>query len=179
MKLSAYYNRIEHYPYGKYRTGGVNTKRIEAISSITGAQIENKASSDIALFTYGTDFYYRNWYGDIFNRDTGAVLNDELFPDVDEFDFGAYLKAERDIGKLSMTAGLRADIFRTEAQEDLKFSKAMTDENKQTDVFPSANLFFMAILLVGVDAQALTGRAKPEHRRRPGYPCKTKQNFRC
>ena len=146
LKLAAYYNRIEHYPYGKYRTGGVNSKRIEAISSITGAQIENKATSGTALFTYGTDFYYRNWYGDILNRDTGAILNDELFPDVDELNFGAYIKAERDIGKLSMTAGLRADIFRTEAQEDLKFSKAMTDENTQTDVFPSANLFLKYFL---------------------------------
>lgn len=146
LKLSAYYNRIEHYPYGKYRTGGVNSKRIEAVSSITGAQIENKASSDIALFTYGADFYYRNWYGDILNRDTGVMLNDELFPDVDEMDFGTYIKAERDIGKLSMTAGLRADVFRTKAQENLKFSKAMTDENAQTDVFPSANLFLKYFL---------------------------------
>jgi len=146
LKLSAYYNRIEHYPYGKYRTGGVNTERIEVVSSITGAQIENRASSDIALFTYGIDFYYRNWYGDIFNRVTGAILNDELFPDVDELDFGAYVKAEKDIGKLSMTAGLRADVFRTEAQEDLKFSEVMTGENKQTDVFPSANLFLKYFL---------------------------------
>ena len=146
LKLTAYYNRIEHYPYGKYRTGAINNKRIEAISSITGAQIENKAASDIALFTYGTDFYYRNWYGDIFNRDTGAILNDELFPNVDELDFGAYIKAERDIGKLSMAAGLRADVFHTKAKEDLKFSKSMTDENEQTDVFPSVDLFLKYFL---------------------------------
>ncbi len=146
LKLSAYYNRIEHYPFGKYRTGAVNNKRIEAISSIAGAQIENRSTNNLAVFTYGTDFYYRNWYGDILNSATGAILNDELFPDVDEFDFGAYIKAERDIGKLSLTAGLRTDVFRTEAQEDLKFGKAMTDENAQTDIFPSANLFLKYFL---------------------------------
>lgn len=142
LGISAYYNRIEHYPYGKYRTGPgmIPQRRIEAISYISGAQIENKAASGIGLLTYGTDFYYRNWYGNIIDRNTGAIVNDELFPDVDELDLGVYLKAERDIGKLSVTAGLRVDVFHTKAQEDLKFSKSMTDENAQTDVFPSANL---------------------------------------
>jgi len=148
LKISAYYNRIEHYPYGKYRTspGMINQRRIEAISYIIGAQVENKTVSGIGLLTYGTDFYYRNWYGDILNRDTGVIINDDLFPDVDELDFGAYIKAERDIGKLSITAGLRADIFRAKAQENLKFSKAMTSENAQTDIFPSANLFLKYFL---------------------------------
>ncbi len=148
MGISAYYNRIEHYPFGKYRTGPgvINQRKIEAISYITGAQIENKTLTGMGLFTYGTDFYYRNWYGDIINRTTGAVVNNELFPDVDELDFGAYLQAEHDIGKLSLTAGLRGDIFHTKAQEDLKFSRAMTSENSQTNLFPSANLFLKYFL---------------------------------
>ena len=146
LKLSAYYNRIEHYPYGRYRTGAINNKRIEAISSITGVQMENKTLSDLAVFTYGADFYHRNWYGNIFNGDTGAVLNDELFPDVNELNFGLYVKAERDIGKLSATAGLRMDVFHSKANEDLKFSKAMTDTNAQTDVLPGANVFLKYFL---------------------------------
>lgn len=146
LKLSAYYNRIEHYPYGKYRTGGPNNVRIEAISSITGVQIANKTLSDFALFTYGTDFYHRNWYGDKFNRTTGAMLNDEFFPDVNELNAGLYVKAERDIGKLSAIAGLRLDIFHSEANEDLKFSKTVTDTNAQTDVLPSANVFLKYFL---------------------------------
>jgi iron complex outermembrane recepter protein len=146
LKLSAYYNRIEHYPYGKYRTGGVNNRRIKAISSITGARIENKAPGDLALFTYGTDFYHRNWYGDVFDRTTGAIVNGELFPNVHELNFGLYVKAERDIGNLSTTAGLRMDVFHSKANEDLKFSKAMTDTNAQTDVFPGANVFLKYFL---------------------------------
>jgi iron complex outermembrane receptor protein len=146
--ISAYYNRIEHYPYGKYRTGPglVNQNRIEAISYISGAQVENKVEAGLGLLTYGTDFYFRNWYGNVINRNTGVIINNELFPDVNEVDGGAYLKAERDIGKLSVTAGLRADVFHTKAQEDLKFSKAMTNTNGSTDVFPSANVFLKYFL---------------------------------
>jgi iron complex outermembrane receptor protein len=148
LGISAYYNRIEHYPYGKYRTGPglVNQNRIEAISYISGAQVENKVEAGLGLLTYGTDFYFRNWYGNVINRNTGVIINNELFPDVNEIDGGAYLKAERDIGKLSVTAGARADVFHTKAQEDLKFSKAMTNTNGSTDVFPSANVFLKYFL---------------------------------
>lgn len=141
LKISAYYNRIEHYPNGKYRSTATNANRIEAISYIAGGQIENQMLTDLALFSYGIDFYYRNWYGDVINRATGAKVNDELFPDVDEFDFGMYVKAERDFDKLSLSAGLRADAFHTEAQETLKNSVALTDDNAQTDVYPSAFIF--------------------------------------
>lgn len=146
LKLSAYYNRVEHYPSGKYRTIGPTNVRIEAISSITGAQIENKVTSDLAVFTYGTDFYHRNWHGDTFNRTTSAIINGELFPDVNELNSGLYVKAERDIGKLSATTGLRLDFFHSKANEDLKFSKAVTGTNAQTDVLPGANVFLKYFL---------------------------------
>jgi iron complex outermembrane receptor protein len=141
LGVSAYYNRVEHYPSGKYRTGGVNPRRIEAVSYITGAEIENQTLTDLALFTYGTDFYYRNWYGNLMHRYTGATLNGQLFPDTDVLDFGAYIKAERDFEKVSLTAGLRGDIFYTEAQEALTNSVALTDDNAQTDLYPSAFIF--------------------------------------
>lgn len=148
LSIFGYYNRIEHYPYGKYRTGPgvINQRRIEAISYISGAQVENKVEAGPGLLTYGTDFYFRNWYGDVINRDTGAVVNDELFPNVNESNFGLYLKAERDIGKLSATAGLRMDVFHSKAGEDLKYSKAMTSANAQTDILPAANVFLKYFL---------------------------------
>lgn len=141
LKISGYYNRVEHYPSGKFRTGGPYNLKFEAISDITGAQIENQTLTDLALLTYGTDFYYRNWYGDKLNRITGAILNDEFIPDVDELDFGMYLKAERDFEKLSLSTGVRIDVFHTEANETLKYSMSMTDDNAQTDVYPSAFVF--------------------------------------
>lgn len=141
LKLSAYYNRIEHYPSGKYRTGGTSNKRNEAVSSITGVQIENTTLTDWARLTYGTDFYHRNWYGNVLNRTTGALLNGELIPDVDDLNYGIYLKAERDIGQWAVSAGLRLDMFHHEANEELKFSKTVTSTNDQTDVLPAANVF--------------------------------------
>jgi len=141
LSVSGYYNRIEHYPSGKFRTGIVNQRKIEAISYITGARIENEIKSDIAVITGGLDAYYRNWYGEVMSRETEQVLNKSLFPDVNELDFGAYVKAEKDIGKLSVTGGLRADIFHTKADRTLVFSRTLTDENGQTEFFPSANLF--------------------------------------
>jgi iron complex outermembrane receptor protein len=141
LSVSGYYNRIEHYPSGKFRIGLVNQRKIQAISYITGARIENEIKSDIAVVTGGLDYYYRNWYGEVMSRVTEQVLNKSLFPDVNELDFGAYLKAEKDIGKLSVSGGLRADIFHTKADRKLVFSRAMTDENGQTEFFPSANIF--------------------------------------
>ncbi len=141
VSVSGYYNRIEHYPSGKFRTGIVNQRKIEAISYITGARIENEIKSDLAVITGGLDYYYRNWYGEVMSRVTEQILNKSLFPDVNELDFGAYLKAEKDIGKLSVTGGLRSDIFHTKANRSLTFSQMMTDKNGQTDFFPSANLF--------------------------------------
>lgn len=141
LSVSGYYNRIEHYPSGKFRTGIVNQRKIEAISYITGARVENEIKSDIAVVTGGLDAYYRNWYGQVMSRVTEQVLNKSLFPDVNELDFGAYVKAEKDIGKLSVTGGLRADIFHAKADRSLTFSQTMTDKNGQTDFFPSANLF--------------------------------------
>jgi len=141
LSVSGYYNLIEHYPSGKFRTGVVNQRKIEAVSYITGARIENEIKSDLAVVTGGLDYYYRNWYGAVMSRVTEQVLNKSLFPDVNELDFGAYVKAEKDIGNLSVTGGLRADIFHTKADRDLTFSQKATDENGQIDFFPSANLF--------------------------------------
>ncbi|MDD5553944.1 MAG: TonB-dependent receptor [Candidatus Omnitrophica bacterium] len=148
LSISGYYNRIEHYPYGEYRAlpVGIDQKRIEAISYVSGAQVENKIEAGLGLLTYGTDLYFRNWYGNIINRNTGVILNNELFPDVNELNSGLYIKAERDIGKLSATAGLRMDVFYSKANENLKFSKAMTGNNGQTDVLPSADAYLKYFL---------------------------------
>jgi len=141
LVLSAYYNYIGHDPYGKFRSGGVNNKTIKAVSAIAGAKVENKADIGASLVTLGGDFYTRNWRGNIYNRITGELLNEGLFPDVNEDDAGLYLKAERDIGKLSVDAGARLDVFRSKADGELKYSRAATSDNARTDVLPSANVF--------------------------------------
>lgn len=157
LSLSGYYNRIEHYPSGKFRLGVINQRKIKAISYITGAKIENEIKSNIALFTGGVDYYYRNWNGDVISRATEQVLNPILFPNIHELDFGAYLKAEKDIGNLSITGGVRADIFHTRAGESLTDSQTMTSTNGRTNFFPSANLLLKYFFNRGTAVFAGTG----------------------
>jgi len=162
LELSGYYNLIQHYPYGKFRIGTVHQRRIEAISYIAGAKIENKKQSDIALFKYGVDFYNRNWDGVVYNRFTGATLNSWLFPNVNELDFGAYISGEKDIGKLSVEAGLRGDVYYTRAGDKLQFSSAATDKNRRVDLFPSADIFLKYFFTDEINAFAGTGLSTRE-----------------
>ena len=140
LTLSLYRNEIEHNPFDKYRelVGGPPFHRYnDVVSMIIGGKIENRQSTDFAAFTYGLDMYYRNWKGDMYRDDTGAIFDDELIPDVNTYDLGAYIKGDRDVDKCSFEAGLRYDRFQTEAGENLKQSNdpitGITTTNKNTD----------------------------------------------
>ena len=80
-------------------------------SIITGGKIENKKSAGFALFTYGIDAYKHNWKGNMYRDDTGVNMDDELIPDVNSYDFGLYLKADKNYDNLSLSAGFRYDRF--------------------------------------------------------------------
>ena len=143
LTLSIYRNKIEHNPYDKYRTlvGGPPFHRHNDVeSTITGGKIESEQSTNFATFIYGVDMYKRNWKGDMYRVDTGAIFDDELIPDVDTYDYGAYVKADKDFDKWSLAVGLRYDRFETEANENLKQSSAVTSTNKNTDDLPSGYL---------------------------------------
>ena len=110
-------------------------------STITGGKIENEQSTNFATFTYGIDMYKRNWEGDMYRDDSGAVFDDELIPDVDTYNYGVYIKADKDIDKWSLGVGLRYDRFETEADEALKQSLAAgITTNKNTDNLPGGYL---------------------------------------
>jgi len=141
LLASIYYNRIEHYPYGKYRTGGVNNKRIEAISDITGMKLENTIFKGSSTMIAGLDFYHRNWQGDVFNRTTDQKLNDQLIPNVDEQNSGIYLKMENSLKRLSIATALRMDSSYTLANEGLVRSSAVTDVNLKNDSLVAGNVF--------------------------------------
>ena len=143
LALSIYRNKIEHNPYDKYRTlvGGPPFHRHNDVeSTITGGKIENQQSTNFATFTYGIDMYKHDWKGDMYRDDTGAIFDDELIPDVDTYNYGAYVKADKDFDKWSLGVGLRYDRFETEANETLKQSSAVTSTNKNTDDLPSGYL---------------------------------------
>ena len=143
LTLSFYRNKIEHNPYDKYRTlvGYPPFHRHNDVeSTITGGKIENEQSTNLAMLTYGIDMYKRNWGGDMYRDDTGAMFDDELIPDVDTYDYGVYVKGDKDFGKWSLGVGLRYDRVETEADETLKQSSAVTSTNKNTDDLPSGYL---------------------------------------
>jgi len=142
LTFSIYQNKVEHNPYDKYRTLVGNPpfhRHNDVDSTITGGKMENQQSTNLATLTYGIDMYKRNWKGDMYS-DTGAILNDELIPDVDTYDYGVYVKGDKDFDKWSLGGGLRYDRFEAEANETLKQSSAVTATNKNTDDLPSGYL---------------------------------------
>ena len=143
LTLSFYRNKIEHNPYDKYREliGGPPFHRHNDVeSTITGGKMENEQSTNLVTLTYGIDMYKRNRKGDMYRDDTGAMFDDELIPDVDTYDYGIYVKGDKDFDKWSLGVGLRYDRFETKADETLKQSSAVTSTNKDTDDLPSGYL---------------------------------------
>jgi iron complex outermembrane receptor protein len=141
LTFSVYRNRVEHNPYDKYRDlvgGPLFHRHLEVDSTITGGKVENEQATDFAGFTYGIDIYKRNWQGDMFRDDTGAIFDDEFIPDVDTYNYGVYVKADKNFKKWSINSGLRYDRFETKAHEDLKQCLAAgITTNKNTDDLPS------------------------------------------
>ena len=138
LSFSLYQNRIEHEPFDKYRelAGSPSFHRHNEVkSTVTGGKIENKKSAGFAQFTYGIDAYKHNWKGDMYRDDTGVNMDDELIPDVNSYDFGLYLKADKNYDNLSLSAGFRYDRFESKADENLKQSIVVTSTNKNKIIY--------------------------------------------
>ena len=136
LNFSLYQNRVEHEPFDKYRELVGNPpfhRHNEVKSTITGGKIENKKHTGFAEFTYGIDAYKQNWKGSMYRDDTGVNMNDELIPDVNSYDFGLYLKSDKNYDNLSLSSGFRYDRFESKADEDLKQSIAVSSTNKNND----------------------------------------------
>lgn len=117
--FSIYHNKIEHDPSNAFRelvAQGPPLKN-DVESTITGGKIENVQVTGFASLTHGFEVFYRNWDGTMYRDDTGALFNDEMVPDVDVWDFGLYLQAEKEVGPWYLSAGLRGDSHETEADE--------------------------------------------------------------
>ena len=110
LTASFYRNEVDHYPFQKYREVEVPKNNIVK-STITGGGIENVTETDFATFTYGVDIYHRDWWGEVYNSLTGAVLNKQLIPSVKSLDLGAYFQANKNFGRWSLNFGLRYDYF--------------------------------------------------------------------
>jgi iron complex outermembrane receptor protein len=163
LTLSFYRNKIEHSPFDQYRVlKSPNLpafhRRNDVESIITGGQIENEQTTDFATFTYGFDLYKRNWKGKMYNDETGVCINDDFIPDIDAYNYGAYIQTEKNIDKWALGAGIRADRFETEAEKKLKFSSAVSSTNKNTDRLVSGYLSAKYRLTENVHLFAGVGR---------------------
>jgi iron complex outermembrane receptor protein len=144
LTFSFYENKVKHRPYDKYRDligSALFHSHNYVESTIIGGKIQNEQSTNFAIFTYGIDVYKRNWDGDMYRDDTGSVLNDEFIPDVDTYNYGVYLKMNKDFDKWLLDVGIRYDRLKAEANEKLKQSLAAgITTNKNEDDLASAYL---------------------------------------
>ncbi len=140
LTISIYRNAIEHYPFQGFRD--VTAPKNNIVESvITGGGISNMVETGYADIMYGVDIYHREWWGDVYNSLTGALLNGYLIPTVKSLNVGAFFKADKRIDNFSVGLGLRYDRFRQKADEELVFTQGVTSLNKQTDSLPGG--YFM------------------------------------
>ena len=132
LVFSFYRNEVDHRPFQEYRALSV-PKNNEVESVITGGAIQNATETDFAMLTYGIDMYHRDWWGDVYNSLTGVKLNDNLIPSVKTLNVGGYVQIDRTFDKWTVGFGLRYDRFEQEADGELVFTSAVTEENRQTD----------------------------------------------
>ena len=154
LTLSFYRNAVDHRPFQDFRAVDVpKNNKVESV--ITGGAVQNVADMHFAVLTCGIDMYHRNWWGDVYNSLTGLKLNDNLIPSVKTTDMGGYLQMDRAFEKWSFALGMRYDHFEQEADEELVFTSAVTDENRQEDDFFSGHV--SARYFLTADAMFFTG----------------------
>jgi iron complex outermembrane receptor protein len=132
LSFSFYRNEVDHYPFQEFRAvSAPKNNKVESV--ITGVAVQNVTETDFVKLTYGIDMYHRNWWGDVYNSLTGVKLNDNLIPSVKTTNIGGYIQMDRTFEKWSLGVGLRYDRFQQEADEELAFTRTITDENRQID----------------------------------------------
>jgi iron complex outermembrane receptor protein len=134
LTVSFYRNEVDHYPFQDFRAVAVPKSNIVE-SVITGGGIENMTETGFAALTFGIDMYHRDWWGDVYNSQTGALLNGNLIPSAKSLNVGSYLQADRFFEKWSLSIGLRYDRFQQRADEKLVYTSTITDENRRVDHF--------------------------------------------
>ena len=132
MTLSFYRHDVEHNPYQALRAVGEPKNNI-ASRVMTSGGVKNMTKTDLATFTYGLDLFHEDWWADTYNSLNGVKINDSLIPSVQTMSGGGYLQVEKPLEQWTLGAGLRLDLSRQKADEDLKFTKSVTTANRQTD----------------------------------------------
>lgn len=164
LEASLALSQVEHDMRDSFRTsinnmGGIFVPRgyfmrTEATSSYLGARLDfSKAYADDSLLRYGFDLSRREWDA---NNIIGIQRNDML-PDTVTDTGGIWTVFEHRKEAWSIESGLRLDLSRSKAREDITFVQAAhgTATNAQTDVLPSA--YVLASRELGTSLEGYAG----------------------
>lgn len=149
LKLSVYYNQVKHDMRDSFRT----TSGTAPYSMMTYAESKMngvKLAKDINLAgmstSFGVDYYLRNWKAD--NIQAANTLNPNrnpgMIPDVDIKNFGVFVKGVKDIQTWTLSAGLRVDTTKSEADKSkisgnnqVFINNGLLNVFSKTDTYPS------------------------------------------
>ena len=168
LEASLAFSQIDHDMRDSFRTTINNMMgafvargyfmRTEATSTFVGGRIELSKELDTDNFLrYGFDLSQRYWDA---NNIIGMQRNDML-PDTLSEKVGLWGVYERRQGDWTLETGLRLDLARSEAREDISFLQGVrgTTTNDQNDVLPSLYALLSRDLSDSLNAYAGLGFA--------------------
>ncbi|WP_457626489.1 TonB-dependent receptor domain-containing protein [Persephonella sp.] len=150
LKVSAYWNFVKHDMQDRWRVSSTGWSRGYMMRNLAktktyGAKIEKEWKiSDIKLKT-GIDAYLRNWRAD---NTLMTLDNRGMIPDVDIKNIGAFIKGTKPVGNVVLSAGLRIDSTKSEADrgalgtanQNLYSSYYSNYDLSQTDTYLTGNI---------------------------------------
>lgn len=164
FEASLAFSHVDHDMRDSFRTtlnnmGGLFAARgyfmrTEASSTFVGARAEfDKALDGDGFLRYGLDLSQRYWDADnIIGQQRNNMLPDTLSEKI-----GLWAVYERRSGAWALETGLRLDLTRSEAREDIAFlqDRRGTSSNERDDVLPS--LYVLLSRELGESAEAYAG----------------------
>lgn len=164
VEVGLAFSHVDHDMRDSFRTslnnmGGMFVARgyfmrTEASSTYIGARTEfSKTLDDSAHLRYGIDLSQRYWDAD---NIIGMQRNDML-PDTLSEKLGFWGVYERRTGPWALETGLRLDLARSKAREDITFLQGRrgTTSNEQDDILPS--LYALLSRELGESTEAYAG----------------------
>lgn len=162
VRVSGYYNTVKHDMNDSFRTSSNFTAypttgysmRTYAESSVLGLKIIKEGFElASAKVDFGIEYYLRNWKADNWatgfrvvdnQRQPVPVRNQGMIPDVDIRNIGAFIKGVKEIQNWTLSAGLRVDNTKSEADPNsisgnngVFITNNLLNSFSETDTYPS------------------------------------------
>nr|WP_320050548.1 TonB-dependent receptor [uncultured Desulfuromonas sp.] len=146
LQVRLYHHDVQHEPFDGYRDlvgSGLPSfhRRFEARSTFRGASVSNTMERNWGDLTLGLAHDHQDWNADAYNDDNNTLINDQFIPDIDHDIWAGYAQIKVLTGPITWRSGLRYDDSTMEANDTLKFSRTMTNSNRQHDRTASGYLY--------------------------------------